>query len=184
MISTFFYKLLTILSCSKIFLLLNTKTYLTLFLKSDIRLTPLLAFFKKHSSTRQTMLTELTVYDEPGKINRFTFIYFLLSIEYNNRLCIKIPSLYSYFESVSKLYLNSSWSEREIRDMFGIFFTNNNDLRRLLTDYGFEGFPLRKDFPLTGYIEVRYDDEVQQILYEPVELAQEFRLFSLTSPWI
>lgn len=67
--------------------------------------------------------------------------------------------------------------------MFGIFFTNNSDLRRLLTDYGFEGFPLRKDFPLTGYIEVRYDDELQSILYEPVELAQEFRVFNLTSPW-
>lgn len=183
MISTFFYKIITKLLSTKVLLFLDTKIYLTFLLRPETKVTPLLYFFKKHSSIRQSVLTELTVYDEPGKVNRFTFVYFLLSIEYNNRICIKIPNPSTFFESTSKVYLNSSWSEREVRDMFGIFFTNNNDLRRLLTDYGFEGFPLRKDFPLTGYIEVRYDDEVQQILYEPVELAQEFRLFSLTSPW-
>lgn len=84
--------------------------------------------------------------------------------------------------SITSSYLSSNWLEREIRDMFGIIFTDNLDLRRLLTDYGFTGFPLRKDFPLTGYSEVRYDDEFQRILYEPLELTQEYRAFLLSSP--
>lgn len=112
MLSTFFYKLIVKILPLKTLLLLDLKTYLTLILRPGSKISPLLYFFKKHSSTRQGMLTELTVYDEPGKINRFTFVYFLLSIEYNNRLCIKIPAVSTIFESVSKVYLNSSWSER------------------------------------------------------------------------
>jgi NADH:ubiquinone oxidoreductase subunit C len=128
------------------------------------------------------MLTELTAYDEPSKTKRFTLVYCLLSVEYNSRLLINLRLDSNIIFSISSIYLAGNWAEREIRDMFGIIFTNNADLRRLLTDYGFTGFPLRKDFPLTGYIEVRYDDEFQRILYEPLELAQEFRVFSLNSP--
>jgi len=152
---------------------------------SSIANIPLIfALLKYTSSVRLNTLVELTAYDIPNKFNRFTLNFFLLSIEYNYRLAINLSiSQTTFVPTLFSIYPNSSWSEREIRDMFGIYFINNPDLRRLLTDYGFEGFPLRKDFPLTGYFEVRYDDEAQQILYEPVQLAQEFRVFSLSSPW-
>ncbi len=140
-------------------------------------------FLKLSSVTRLNTLVELTSYDIPSNSRRFTLNYFLLSVEYNYRLALNINIFQNDFvPSLFSLYPNSNWSEREVRDMFGIYFINNPDLRRLLTDYGFEGFPLRKDFPLTGYFEVRYDDGLQQILYEPVQLSQEFRLFSLSSP--
>lgn len=139
--------------------------------------------FKNSSLFRYNNLTELTVIDTPNNASRFELFILLTSVEYNNRLAISLPIDGVCINSLTDIYPNSSWSEREVRDMFGIHFTNNADLRRLLTDYGFEGFPLRKDFPLTGYLEVRYDDTQQRILYEPVELAQELRVFNLNSPW-
>lgn len=153
----------------------------------DTKITQLHKIFSvlRYSSlTRLNTLTEFTASDFPQVKSRFTLNLFLLSLEYNYRLVVNINIAQdSTVPSLISSYANSNWSERELRDMFGIYFSNNVDLRRLLTDYGFEGFPLRKDFPLTGYLEVRYDDEKQQILYEPVLLAQEFRLFSLSSPW-
>jgi NADH-quinone oxidoreductase subunit C len=144
----------------------------------------LLTIFKLSTATRLNTLVEFTTYDIPACRERFTCNLFFLSVEYNFRLGININIFQmDFFPSLAGVYPNSNWSEREMRDMFGIYFVNNPDLRRLLTDYGFEGFPLRKDFPLTGYFEVRYDDEFQQILYEPVQLAQEFRLFTLPNPW-
>jgi NADH-quinone oxidoreductase subunit C len=138
---------------------------------------------KYSSLLRLNTLVELTAYDVPNRTERFTLNFFLLSVEYNYRLAINLNLRQtSFVPTLHTVYPNSSWSEREVRDMFGIYFINNSDLRRLLTDYGFEGFPLRKDFPLTGYFEVRYDDEAQQILYEPVQLSQEFRVFTLSSP--
>lgn len=142
----------------------------------------LVLFLKKHSLTRFNNLTELTVIDNPLKKNRFTLIMLLTSIEFNSRLLVNFIIKSLIVPSLSDIYLNANWSEREVRDMFGVYFTNNLDLRRLLTDYGFQGFPLRKDFPLTGYLEIRYDDELQRIIYEPVELSQEFRLFLVKSP--
>jgi NADH-quinone oxidoreductase subunit C len=150
---------------------------------SLISLPLIFTLLKTSSVFRLNTLVELTAYDIPNRASRFTLNFFLLSVEYNYRLGININLEQTTFvPTLFSIYPNSSWSEREIRDMFGIYFINNPDLRRLLTDYGFEGFPLRKDFPLTGYFEVRYDDEVQQILYEPVQLSQEFRVFSLSSP--
>jgi len=152
--------------------------------RSSLDSLPLILLLLRSSSPfRLNTLTELTICDNPARKNRFTLNSFLLSVEYNFRIAINICfSLTNFVPSLSQAYINSNWSEREIRDMFGIYFVNNSDLRRLLTDYGFEGFPLRKDFPLTGYFEVRYDDERQQILYEPVQLTQEFRVFNLSSP--
>lgn len=152
---------------------------------TNLSLIPMLLSLLKHSSVfRLNTLVELTATDQPTHRLRFMCNFFLLSIEYNYRLAININfDQADFVPSLSSVFINSSWSEREARDMFGIYFSNNVDLRRLLTDYGFTGFPLRKDFPLTGFFEVRYEDEVQQILYEPVQLSQEFRLFSLNSPW-
>lgn len=184
MVTKFIYTTLTSIIKKEIIYFLNNSYYLTFFLRPSNKISVLLLLLKKFTPIRQTMLTELTVYDSPFNKNRFTLVYFLLSVEYNNRICIKIPIKNNLmFESITNVFLNASWSEREVRDMYGVFFAGNGDLRRLLTDYGFEGFPLRKDFPLTGYIEVRYDDELQRILYEPVELTQEYRIFSLSSPW-
>jgi len=166
-------------------ILLNNAAHPLLILKNKILsdLPSILKIVKLSTLLRLSTLVELTVCDNPSNVNRFTLNLFLLSIEYNFRLAINCMfSLTQFIPTLSSVYLNSNWSEREIRDMFGVYFTNNIDLRRLLTDYGFEGFPLRKDFPLTGYFEVRYDDERQQILYEPVQLTQEFRIFALSSP--
>lgn len=185
----FFNYLLTILikSLASISLIKIFTDYNTLIIRvlnlDQLSVRNLFAFLKMSSLTRFNMLTELTAYDMPKSTRRFTLNYFLLSLEYNSRLALNIPLTSMVFASIFSVYPNSTWAEREVRDMFGIFFTSNSDLRRLLTDYGFEGFPLRKDFPLTGYLEVRYDDLTQHILYEPVQLAQEFRVFSLVSPW-
>jgi len=136
----------------------------------------------KDSSNQFKTLNDICVVDYPGKINRFEIIYNLTSIKYNFRLFLKSYTA-NYINSISSIFKSANWIERECWDMFGIFFLEHPDLRRILTDYGFEGFPLRKDFPLTGYIEVRYDDEKSSIVYEPIEMSQEYRLFNFSSPW-
>lgn len=124
-------------------------------------------------------LVDLVVYDRPGKKFRFTLIYNLLSITYNQRLHLLIErDELTYIPSITDLYPSAGWLEREVWDRFGIFFSQNPDLRRLLTDYGFSGFPLRKDFPLTGFLETYYSDEQKRIVYQPVELSQERRQFN------
>lgn len=129
---------------------------------------------------------------------RFSIVYNILSIRKYFRLFIRCSTaetfgrnrdvtleskIYGFYSLVNTNFKNYSWLEREVWDMFGIFFFNNLDLRRILTDYGFEGFPLRKDFPLTGFLELRYDDEVKSVIYEDLELTQEFRFFDFESPW-
>lgn len=115
---------------------------------------------------------------------RFQINYNLLSITYYQRIHIKINvKEFIAIPSSVKIFRNASWYEREVWDMFGIFFKNHNDLRRILTDYGFDGFPLRKDFPQTGYIELRYNYDYKHLVYEPLELSQEFRNFDFLSPW-
>ncbi|MBM08586.1 MAG: NADH-quinone oxidoreductase subunit C [Magnetovibrio sp.] len=122
--------------------------------------------------------------DHPEKEERFSIIYNLLSLSHNIRIRIKT---YTNEEipvpSITGIFSSANWWEREIWDLYGIYFTNHPDLRRILTDYGFEGHPLRKDFPLTGYVELRYDDEQKRVVYEPVKLTQEFRSFDFLSPW-
>lgn len=108
----------------------------------------------------------------------------LLSVRFNQRVIVKTyTDELTPIDSVTPIYQGANWYEREVWDMYGVFFSNHPDLRRILTDYGFAGHPFRKDFPLTGFVEVRYDDEVKRVVCEPIELAQEFRKFDLGSPW-
>lgn len=139
---------------------------------------------KKHSFFRFTLLIDCCVIDKPFNIFRYEVIYNLLSISLNIRLLLKLYLFENKFIfSLNNLFLNSNWIEREIWDMFGIIFMNNYDLRRLLNDYSFEGYPLRKDFPLTGFIELQYDDNLLSLRYVPIELAQDYRVFTFLSPW-
>jgi NADH-quinone oxidoreductase subunit C len=118
------------------------------------------------------------------KSHRFEIIYNLLSLKLNNRITIKVKiDDGEEVETASQVFSNANWFEREAFDMYGISFKNHPDLRRILTDYDFEGYPLRKDFPLTGYKEVRYDNELKKVVYQPVELMQEYRNFDLEMPW-
>ena len=129
-------------------------------------------------------LTDLTAVDYPDRPERFEMVYQLLSMKNNMRLRILMPvDEGQTAPSVVGLFNSANWAEREVWDMFGIFFAGHPDLRRLLTDYGFEGHPLRKDFPLTGHVEVRYDDTLRRVVNEPVSLVQEFRDFDFLSPW-
>lgn len=133
---------------------------------------------RQNTLFRFKQLVDIAVYDRPGKMLRFTVVYNLLSVKYNQRL-----NVYTELDentplmSLTSLYSGAAWLEREVFDMFGIFYKNHPDLRRLLTDYGFSGFPLRKDFPLTGFLETYYSDEQKRIVYQPVELTQEMRQF-------
>lgn len=130
------------------------------------------------------LLTDLTAVDYPDRNLRFEMIYNLLNIYDNQRIILKFSVAdKKSVESISDIFSASIWYEREIWDMFGINFKNNPDLRRILTDYDFEGHPLRKDFPLTGFKEVRYDEKLEKVVYEPVSLTQEFRNFDFMSPW-
>jgi NADH/F420H2 dehydrogenase subunit C len=128
-------------------------------------------------------LMEVTAVDWPTDPDRFEVVYSLLSVEHNSRILVKSrTSELAPVPSVSHLFSSAIWAEREVWDMFGVVFSGHPDLRRILTDYGFEGHPLRKDFPLTGFTEVRYDEEKKRIVSEPVELSQEFRKFDFPNP--
>lgn len=129
-------------------------------------------------------LTDLTAVDYPERAQRFEVVYQMLSLALNARIRV-LTSVEDgdIVPSVIDLFASANWAEREVWDMFGIFFSGHPDLRRLLTDYGFEGHPLRKDFPLTGYVEVRYNDTERRVVYEPVHLTQEYRDFDFLSPW-
>ena len=129
-------------------------------------------------------LIDLTAVDYPERESRFDVVYLLLSMDNNMRMRLVAPvAAGQAMPSVTNLFMAANWAEREVWDMFGIFFAGHPDLRRLLTDYGFEGHPLRKDFPLTGHVEVRYDDNQRRVVNEPVHLVQEFRDFDFLSPW-
>ena len=129
-------------------------------------------------------LIDLTAVDYPERESRFDVVYLLLSMDNNMRMrLVAAVAAGQAVPSVTGLFMAANWAEREVWDMFGIFFAGHPDLRRLLTDYGFEGHPLRKDFPLTGHVEVRYDDNQRRVVNEPVHLVQEFRDFDFLSPW-
>ncbi|MGC6412517.1 MAG: NADH-quinone oxidoreductase subunit C [Candidatus Puniceispirillaceae bacterium] len=131
-----------------------------------------------------TQLSDITAVDYPERLKRFEVIYQMLSVSNNQRLRLRVPlDEDEVIDSVVDVFASANWAEREVWDMFGVFFAGHPDLRRLLTDYGFEGHPLRKDFPLTGRVEVRYDEIQQRVVYEPVQLTQEFRDFDFLSPW-
>ena len=143
-----------------------------------------LVMLKNTETLNFSQLTDLTAVDYPDRLKRFELVYQLLSMENNKRVRI-ICSIDDgqIVPSVTSIYKSAEWPEREVWDMYGLFFSDHPDLRRLLTDYGFEGHPLRKDFPLTGYVEVRYDDIEKRVAYQPVQLTQEYRDFDFLSPW-
>ena len=145
----------------------------------------LILLLKNHNNLKFIQLVDLCGVDYIHKKERFELIYNLLSLKYSLRLKIKVKTTeLQPIPSLNRVFQSSNWLEREVWDMYGIFFSNHNDLRRILTDYGFEGYPFRKDFPQVGFIEVRYDDKQKHVIYEPVELAQEYRLFKFLSPWV
>ena len=130
------------------------------------------------------LLVDICGVDYPDRAARFEVVYNLLSVKHNLRLRVKVAAAEDQpVPSIAGLYSTAGWFEREAWDLYGIYFADHPDLRRILTDYGFEGHPLRKDFPLTGYVEVRYDIEQKRVVYEPVNLRQEFRTFDFVSPW-
>jgi NADH-quinone oxidoreductase subunit C len=141
-------------------------------------------FLRDAADLHFQQLIDLTAVDYPSRTPRFDVVYHLLSLETNQRLRVKaLVEADETVPSITTVYTCANWFEREVWDMYGIPFTGHPDLRRLLTDYGFEGHPLRKDFPLTGYVEVRYDEKQKRVLYEPVQLQQDFRTFNFVSPW-
>jgi len=145
----------------------------------------LLEILKAHSLTQLKNLMEITAADITANALRFYVTYFLLSVEYNARVRVSVQTDELLpLMSVTSLYNSINWYERELFDMFGVMFVNHPDLRRILTDYGFQGYPLRKDFPLSGFTDLFYNDARKLLVYEPVELAQNFRQFSFLSPWV
>jgi NADH-quinone oxidoreductase subunit C len=143
-----------------------------------------LCALKSSNYGRFTVLTDLFGADFPYEDKRFVVVYNLLSLELNQRVVVKVAvSDIESVPSVTSIFSAACWYEREVFDMFGISFTGTHDLRRILTDYGFEGHPLRKDFPLSGYVQVKYDPSSESVVYEPVNLDHEYRSFSFESPW-
>jgi len=148
------------------------------------QIVPALTALRDDSQCQFEQLIDICGVDYPQRTKRFDVVYHLLSPRRNQRIRVKcetdadtpVPSAVGVFPA-------ANWYEREAYDMYGILFSGHPDLRRILTDYGFQGFPLRKDFPLTGYVEVRYDDDQKRVVYEPVKLTQEFRSFDFESPW-
>ncbi len=143
-----------------------------------------LEFLKDNDICQFRQLTDIAGVDFPERLNRFDIVYHFLSFKNNIRIRVKTEiSENSAIQSITQLFPAANWFEREAFDMYGIQFTDHPDLRRILTDYGFEGHPLRKDFPLTGNVEVRYDEIEKKVIYEPVKLQQDYRNFDIQSPW-
>ena len=161
--------------------ILHNQLYLSI---NSEDLLDVILLLKTNKDTKFKQLIDITAVDYPENKKRFKIVYLLLSHEFNQRILV------SYFinenekiSSLVKIFPSANWMEREIFDMYGIKFNDHPDLRRILTDYGFEGFPLRKDFPLTGHNEVRYSEEHKKVIYEPVKLEQNYRNFDYESPW-
>jgi NADH-quinone oxidoreductase subunit C len=156
-----------------------------LFIEIDIEaLYSTILYLKTNNKCRFKQLIDITAVDYPEKEKRFKLVYLLLSHENNLRILININiDEKTHVPSITKIFPSANWMEREVFDMYGVSFKDHPDLRRILTDYGFKGYPLRKDFPLTGHTEVRYSEELKKVVYEPVKLDQEYRNFDFESPW-
>tara|TARA_B100001057_G_scaffold389421_1_gene397123 strand:+ start:1024 stop:1638 length:615 start_codon:yes stop_codon:yes gene_type:complete len=151
---------------------------------NKVSLLDVVIFLKKNNSTKFRQLIDITAVDYIGSENRFKMIYLFLSHEYNLRINITFNiNENEIVNSLTKIFPSANWMEREVFDMYGIKFNDHPDLRRILTDYGFSGHPLRKDFPITGHSEVRYSEEKKKVIYEPVKLEQNYRNFDYSSPW-
>ena len=150
----------------------------------DNNLIEVMIFLKTHSSTKFKQLIDITAVDYPERDKRFKMVYLLLSHEKNSRIKIEFDIKEGeILSSLTSIFPSANWMEREVFDMYGVEFKDHPDLRRILTDYGFKGHPLRKDFPLTGHNEVRYSEEDKKVIYEPVKLEQNYRNFDYESPW-
>jgi len=157
--------------------------YLTIEIEIE-EITQVILFLKTNEKCKFRQLTDITAVDYPRKEKRFKLVYLLLSHENNHRLIINSNiKEKTIVPSITKIFPSANWMEREVFDMYGITFKDHPDLRRILTDYGFEGHPLRKDFPLTGYKEVRYSENQKKVIYESVKLEQNYRNFDFESPW-
>lgn len=147
-------------------------------------LADLVDFLRSDANCRFSTLIDITAVDHPGREPRFDVVYHLLSMYQNHRLRVRVAVREGEMApSITSVHPSANWYEREVFDMFGIAFSGHPDMRRILTDYGFSGHPLRKDFPTTGYTEVRYDEVEKKVVYEPVSLVQEYRQFDFMSPW-
>ena len=156
-----------------------------LFIEIDIEdLSSTILYLKTNEKCKFKQLIDITAVDYPKKEKRFKIVYLLLSHENNLRIVLNVNINEKLIvPSITKIFPSANWMEREIFDMYGISFKDHPDLKRILTDYGFEGYPLRKDFPLTGHTEVRYSEEKKKVIYEPVKLEQDYRNFDYNSPW-
>jgi NADH-quinone oxidoreductase subunit C len=144
----------------------------------------IVTFLREDSRCQFISIIDITAVDWPGREPRFDVVYHLLSPRQNLRIRVKVETDETTpIPSIIDVFPGANWFEREIYDLYGVLFSGHPDMRRILTDYGFEGHPLRKDFPLTGFVEVRWDDELKRVVYDPVRLAQEFRNFDFLSPW-
>ncbi|PKU25841.1 NADH-quinone oxidoreductase subunit C [Telmatospirillum siberiense] len=143
-----------------------------------------MTFLRDDANCQFKQVMDITAVDYPEREQRFEVVYNLLSLKHNQRIRVKVNTDEDTpVPTITGIYSAADWFEREVWDMFGVTFADHPDLRRILTDYGFEGHPLRKDFPLTGFVERRYDDEQKRVVYEPVKLTQDFRNFDFLSPW-
>ena len=144
----------------------------------------LIVYLRDNAACGFTTLIDITGVDHPGRDDRFEIVYHFLSMPQNQRIRVKVnASEDDVIPSIVDLHPSANWYEREVFDMFGVMFSGHPDLRRILTDYGFRGHPLRKDFPTTGFVECRYDEGLKRVVYEPVSLVQEYRAFDFMSPW-
>jgi NADH-quinone oxidoreductase subunit C len=148
------------------------------------KIVPVLTRLRDDPALLFEQLIDVCGVDYPDRVQRFEVVYSLLSVSLNHRLRVKVATDEDTpVPSAVPVYPSANWFEREVWDMYGVFFADHPDLRRILTDYGFDGHPMRKDFPLTGYVELRYDPDQRRVVYEPVKLTQDFRTFDFTSPW-
>lgn len=180
-----YFLLLSSFLSSKLFFVKYTKNNLIVFV-SRFDLNNCIQLFKLNQYLQFKLLIDIFGIDniKYNKRWRFEVVYHLISVVYTSRLFIKTNlNEFEFVESITNIFKGAVWFEREVWDMFGIFFTGHSDLRRILTDYGFNGFPLRKDFPLSGFIELRYSDYKAAVVYEPLTLTQEYRYFNFLSPW-
>jgi len=162
----------------------ENEKYLGISLNDNEKIFFLIKFLKEHKQLLFDQITDITAVDYPSREKRFDLVYLLLSLRLNERILVRMSLNESEnIQSISTIHHASNWYERECYDLFGINFINHPDLRRIMTDYNFEGHPLRKDFPLTGHNEVKYDDLEKKVIYDDVKLNQEYRDFDYSSPW-
>ena len=163
----------------------HSRAFGQLTISADVgRIVEIMRFLRDDPRCRFVNFTDVTAVDYPGRARRFDVVYHLLSPTLNARVRVRAEAdETTQVPSIIELFPGADWFERECYDLYGVIFVGHPDMRRLLTDYGFDGHPLRKDFPLTGFVEVRYDDQEKRVVYEPVRLSQEFRKFDFLSPW-